>query len=422
MVKCSGFTQSVPTMQKLFRINIPQYPRQFWLLFWGMLISFAGVSMIWPYLMIYVSARLDLPMTATASLMTVNATSGLIATFIAGPIADRTGRKGTMVVGLVVTGLSYWAMIYADSMMAFFIIMLIRGLANPLYRVGADAMIADLIPEGKRADAYALSRLSKNIGIAIGPAVGGFVTSASYNIAFFIAMICLVTFGLVTALFLKETLDKNAIQETSIPQSQMAGFRTIFQDKVFLVFIGAFTLTQICGAIMWVLLAVYGKNNFNIPENQYGFIPMTNALMVVLMQMYITNITKKKHSLWMQSIGATIYAIGVGSIAFGDSFWDFWGSIVVLTVGEMILVPMATTYVADMSPADMRGRYMSVFALTWGVSTGIGPVLGGFLNDQFSPQAIWYGGGFIGLVGALWLVSQAIKSKPAPTEIVQPTS
>ena len=394
-------------MIKLFRFPRNEFPRQFWLLFWGMLISFAGVSMIWPYLMIYVSARLDLPMTATASLMTVNAMAGLLATFIAGPITDRIGRKGIMVVGLVVTGLSYMAMIYANTMVDFFVLMLIRGLANPLYRVGADAMIADLIPQGKRADAYALSRLSKNIGIAIGPAIGGFVASTSYDVTFFIAMISLVSFGLVTALFLTETLDKSAIEENIATSSQRAGFRIILQDKAFLVFIGAFTLTQICASIMWVLLAVYGKDNFNILESQYGFLPMTNALMVVILQIYITNITKRKPSLWIQFIGAMIYALGVGSIAYGNSFWDFWGSILVITVGEMILVPMATTYVADMAPADMRGRYMSVFALTWGVAIGVGPVVGGFLNDLISPQAIWYGGGVIGILGALWFLVQA---------------
>ncbi len=406
-------------MQKLFRLNFADYPRQFWLLFWGMLISFAGVSMIWPYLMIYVSARLALPMTATASLMTINATAGLLATFIAGPITDRAGRKGTMVVGLMVTGVSYLAMIFADSMIEFIILMLVRGLANPLYRVGADAMIADIIPQGKRADAYALSRLSKNIGIAIGPAVGGFVTATSYNIAFVFAMIGLVAFGLVTALLLKETLDKSAIQESQTSSWQFAGFGTILRDRTFLVFAGAFTLTQICASIMWVLLAVYGKDNFNIPESQYGFIPMTNALMVVVLQVYITQKTKHRPSLWMQSLGAIIYALGVGSIAFGDSFWDFWISIIVMTFGEMILVPMATTYVADLAPADMRGRYMSVFSLAWDVATGIGPVVGGVLNDQISPRAIWYGGGLIGLLGAMWFVSQALRGKPALEEELQ---
>ena len=60
-------------MRRLFKLD---FPRQFWLLFWGMLISTIGGSMIWPFLMIYVSERLNLPLT-TASLMTINATWGL---------------------------------------------------------------------------------------------------------------------------------------------------------------------------------------------------------------------------------------------------------------------------------------------------------------------------------------------------------
>ena len=76
------------------------YPRQFWLMFWGMLISTIGTSMIWPFLMIYVSERLHLPLTAVASLMTLNAAMGLVSSFIAGPLIDRVGRKWVMVVSL----------------------------------------------------------------------------------------------------------------------------------------------------------------------------------------------------------------------------------------------------------------------------------------------------------------------------------
>ena len=69
------------------------YPSQFWLLFWGYLISTIGASMIWPFLMIYVSERLQMPLTTTASLMTVNAATGLIFSFIGGSLIDRAGRK-----------------------------------------------------------------------------------------------------------------------------------------------------------------------------------------------------------------------------------------------------------------------------------------------------------------------------------------
>jgi MFS family permease len=113
----------------------------------------------------------------------------------------------------------------------------------------------------------------------------------------------------------------------------------------------------------------------------------------------------------MMALGAFIYAIGVGSIAFATSFWGFLTSMVVITCGELILVPTATTYVANIAPPDMRGRYMGIFTLCWGVATGIGPVLGGFLNDNISPVSIWYGGGLIGLMGALLFLNQFRKKQ-----------
>jgi len=89
-------------MLDLFKRARSEYPSQFWLMFCGMLISTIGASMIWPFLMVYVSGRLHLQLTATASLMTLSSAVGLVASFIAGPIVDRFGRKWVMVISLVV--------------------------------------------------------------------------------------------------------------------------------------------------------------------------------------------------------------------------------------------------------------------------------------------------------------------------------
>jgi MFS family permease len=392
-------------MTRILRFSHTDYPSQFWLLFWGMLISTAGASMIWPFLMIYVSERLELPMTSVASLMTLNAAAGLVASFIVGPITDRTGRKITMIIGLAATGLLYLAMIPAETLLTFAILMTLRGFFNPLYRVGADAMVADLIPEADRADAYALTRLSKNVGVALGPAVGGFVATASYSFAFWAAAIGLIAFSLLMTFYATETLptgDPTRLQG----KTGVRSYGAIFVDRPFMFFVFAFTLAQIGSTIVWVLMGVYAKQNYGILENQYGFIPMTNALMVVILQVYVTRVSKNYNSHLMLGLGAFLYAGGVTSVAFSNGFWGFWLSMVIITTGELILVPTATTLVANLAPQDMRGRYMSIFSLSWGVAAGIGPVVGGALNDNISPQAIWFGGGFIGLLGALWFFLQ----------------
>src|SRR4030042_3781644 len=123
--------------------------------------------------------------------------------------------------------------------------------------------------------------------------------------------------------------------------------------------------------------------------------------MVVLFQVFVTHKTKSHRPLPVMTIGTLFYTLGVGSVAFGHSFIGFWISIVIMTIGELILMPTASAYVAGLAPTDMRGRYMSIAGLSWSVAAGIAPLMGGYLNDNVSPVATWYGGIAIGIIGIL---------------------
>lgn len=384
-------------LQRLSHLR-KEYPSQFWLLLWGMLISTIGASMIWPFLMIYVSERLDQPLTSVAVLITVNSVFGLVFSFISGPIIDRVGRKWVMVISLGVNGLVYVLMSQASTLPSFIWLMALGGAFNPLYRVGADAMMADLIAPEKRTEAYSLLRMGNNVGVALGPAIGGFIATISYTVAFSFAAGGMIIYGVLVALLARETLPEKSTAAQA--PERFGGYGKIFRDGPFMSFIGAFTLTQICAAIMWVLLSVYAKQNFGVPENQYGLIPTTNALMVVFFQLAVTRLVRPYPAMSILALGTLIYAVGLGSVALGQGFWGFWLSMVVFTVGELILTPTATTRAANLAPPEMRGRYMSIFGLTWSVAAGIGPVLGGILNDQVGPASIWLGGMVIGFISA----------------------
>lgn len=378
------------------------YPRQIWLLFWGTLISTTGMSMIWPFLVVYISEQLALPLTTITSLIALNSVMSLATSFIAGSIADRMGRKWAMVVSLAVNGLAFLAMIPATTYLHYAVLMAIRGAFQPLYRVGNDAMLADLVPADQRADAYALNRLGKNVGVAMGPALGGVFITISYGITFAIASAGTIFFSVLIALFAFETLPEAARKAAEDKLSPtLTGFRKIFTDRIFMTFILAFTLRQVGASILWVLLAAYAKQNYGISENLYGLIPTTNALMVVFLQLPVTRKTKHYQPLKIMGWGTLLYGLGVGSIALGGGFWGFWISMVIVTLGELMVIPTASSYTANRAPEKLRGRYMSILALTWGAGSMIGPLLGGFLNDQINPVAIWWGGGAAGTLGAL---------------------
>jgi len=118
----------------------------------------------------------------------------------------------------------------------------------------------------------------------------------------------------------------------------------------------------------------------------------------------VTAITRRHKTLPVLAVGMLIYAVGVGSVALMSGFWGFWLSMVVLTFGELTLVPTASKFVADLSPADMRGRYMSLYWLSWGISRATAPLIGGALSDSFGPRSIWMGGLVIGLASVLGLM------------------
>ncbi len=373
------------------------YPRSFWFIFSGMLVSAAGGSMIWPFLTIFMRQELDVPLATIGVLLTIHSIAGLLATSVAGPAVDRFGRKAAMILGLVAGAGATLGMSQAKTLVAWGGLLVISGAFGPMVRVASNSMIADLVEPDRRHDAYALLRMGNNVGVAIGPMVGGFVTSISYAIAFYAGASAQLFFAMLVMAFVPET----APREERQTETRAGGYGPVLRDRAFLAFCGVYAIAGVAYSMMMVLLPVYGKENFGVMEKQYGFIMATNAAMVVFFQYGITRITQRFPELRVLAVGALFYALGVGSVAWGWGFSTFLISMVILTIGEMIMIPTSTALTANMAPVDMRGRYMGLYSLTWGIGFGIGPVIGGILNDNLAPAAIWYAGMAFGLVGAL---------------------
>ncbi len=382
----------------------------------GIVLATAGGSMIWPFLTIYASGKLDLPLSKVATLISINAGTGLIASLLAGTLADRVGRKIVMNFSLTVNGIAYFLLMYAHTYPQFAALMVLVGLSNPLYQVGADAMLADMIPPEKRTDAYSINRIANNAAFALGPAIGGFLAVHSYDLAFYCAGLGFLTYSVLLFFLAKETLvvtPKPASSHTGV-QEILHSYSPVMRDKSFMAFMFSLSIGLIAPTLLWVLMAIYSKTNYGIPENLYGWIPTTNALMCVFIQYPVTSITRRYNPLPVITVGMLIYALGTGSVALMNGFWGFWLSMVILTLGELTLVPTTSKYVADLAPAHLRGRYMSVQWLGWGVARTLAPIIGGYLNDNIAPQAIWIGGLLIGLTSTLGLFLLSRASAPEP--------
>jgi MFS family permease len=390
-----------------FQSTYTAFPRQFWLIAAGALASSAGSSLVWPFQFIYISRTLALSLSTVATLISLSACAGLAVSSIGGAIADRLGRKPVMVAAQAGYALAWVLMSLARSYLGFLAALTLINACQPLYSVGSDAMMADLVEPPRRPTGYSVLRIMNNAGIALGPAIGGWIVARSYPAAFRCAAVAMGGYSLLLLFRVRESRPRCKGGPRPAARESVSGFRQVVRDRSFMLFAGLVTLGLVPPLMLWTLLALYTKQQFGLPEQLYAWLPMTNALMCVFVQLPVTRLTRGLRPLATLGLGMLIYAMGVGSVAVMGSFPGFWLSMVILTFGELIVMPTGTAFVANRAPVAFRGRYMSVFWMTWGLARALAPLAGGLLSDHLGPRSVWIGGLLIGLVATLGLALMA---------------
>ncbi|MBI3536048.1 MAG: MFS transporter [Chloroflexi bacterium] len=375
-----------------------EFPRQFWILIGGTFINSFGAGMLFPFLTLYLFQSLGVSMTLVGVLLSLWSVSGLIGQLAGGSLADRIGRKPMMAFSLGASALFVilFGIVSALPLVALAIFLL--GITGNAFQPARDAMIADLIPEAKRAQAFALTRIAHNIGIGVGPALGGFLAAYSYVWLFAgNALFTFLFFGL-TLIWIQETKPTRAASSANSRVS--ASFADVFRDARLIIFCVGAVSVVVAASQMFTVLPVFMKNTNGLGENYFGWIMTTNAAMVVTLQYAITRAGARFPRLPYAAVGALFYGVGAASIAVATTFPHFILAMGIVTIGEMIFAPTATAIIADLAPVELRGRYMAMLGLTWTVGFGIGPILGGLISDTIAPRAAWLPAGLAAIVGA----------------------
>jgi MFS family permease len=378
--------------------------------------------MIWPFVTVIIRERLEIPLTTAALLLTIQSIASLLSTLIVSSIMDKLGRKIPIVIGLVGSAIALVGMATANTFEQWAILMAFYGIFTPVFNIGVNTMVADIVEPENRSPAYALIRMISNAGIAIGPVIGGIlVTLLSFDAVYYLIAIIYVVLTIFVLIMVQETMP-DTLESTDDTPITNEGYGFILRDTVFMGMFVMFMLVMFGNTQIFVLLPVFAKENYGLVESQYSLLLTINATMVVLFQYAITKFTDRYDPLPVMAFAALLYAIGLGSVAVGYNLPTFAISMIIVTLGELMLMPTTLTFVANIAPVELRARYMGILGLGWPLAAGIGPVIGGALNDNFSPVAMWIGASGLALVGGVGFVAimlyrrrEKVKQMPVPS-------
>jgi MFS family permease len=376
---------------KKFKDTYHEYPRRFWAVVVISFIDRIGGTMLFPFFALYITQKFQVGMTQAGLVLGLFSIFGLIGNAIGGALTDKYGRRNLILFGLVFSALSTLSLGLVNDFRVLIPVAAFIGLLSDVAGPAHGAMIADILPARQRQEGFGILRVVANMSWIIGPTIGGFVAARSYFALFVMDAVISCFVALLFYRFIPET--KAHKLDEKQPQGLLEtfkGYRLVLRDKAFLAFIVATILMTLVYLQMYNSLSVFLRDVHGIQPQGYGFLLTTSAIVVILFQFGVTRRVRGRPPFLVMGLGALFYMVGFGMFGLVSVYWLFVAAIVVITIGEMIIMPTSQALAANFSPEEMRGRYMAVYGFTYGAPAAIAPAVAGLIMDNLNPNLVWY--------------------------------
>jgi MFS family permease len=388
-----------------------EFPSKFWIVVLVSFIDGIGGTLLFPFFSLYITQKFNIGMTQAGIILGAFSLFGLVGSMAGGALTDKFGRRRLILFGLVFSALSTLLLGLANTLAILYPLVVVIGLLSNIAGPAHNAMIADLLPEKQRSEGFGILRVVANLAWIIGPTIGGLVAAQSFFMLFVIdsALSCIVAFMFYK--LIPETKPADASEKSrneSIWQT-VAGYRHVLRDFAYMAFLLASMLMLVVYQQMYNTLPVYLRDTHGFTPSMYGFLLTSSAITVVLFQFWVTRRVKDRPPFLMMALGTVFYALGFSMFGLVSAYALFVLAVVIITIGEMILMPISQALAANFAPVEMRGRYMAVFGLCWAIPSMVGPGAAGWVLDNFNPNLLWYVGGILCVLSALSFFALQLK-------------
>ena len=385
-------------------------PREVWLLFATNLINRAGM-MVLPFLVLYLTRELGFSLARAGSMLALYGASAIIFGPIGGRLSDRIGALPVMRVSLIASGCVLLLFPLAKSFAAVAAMTVLWAGCAEMFRPASLAAITHVVAPGQRRQAFALNRLAINLGMSIGPALGGFLATVSFRAMFAVDAVTTLLAGAVLALTPWRPFS-GVNSEAANRHGETIGPATILHDTLFLVFLGGVFLVGMVFFQHESALPLYLVQYLSLSPAFYGMLFTINTLLIVALEVPIITATAHWPNTRSLIFGCMLFAIGFGALGVIASPGGVIATVVVWTFGEMLLFPAMAAHMAEIAPENRRGAYMGAYSMSMSIALTVGPWMGTQLLAAFGPVTVWSVMFALGALAALLMVFSVPRRRP----------
>jgi len=356
-------------------------------------------NMAFVFLVIYLTQHVGFSLVQASTVFAAFCASSLITGLLGGSLVDKVGAARILMIILIANGIVLLIFPLLHSYLSIILMSLMWGLTYGLYRPASSTLVSHLSAPGIHKIAFSLYRLALNLGMSVGPAVGGYLASYSYSAIFITNGIANLLASAVLIAGLSRTTWFN-YRPTSEHKFSFS-IKWIKHDAVLRIFL----LGMIPIAMVFFqsesTLPVFLNRDLHLPLSFYGWLFTLNTLMIVFLELFLNVAMMNWPYRTNFIIGSLLNAVGFVGLMFASKGWHVILLTMIWTLGEMVIFPSASSYIAEIAPTAHRGSYMSLFGTATNLGMLLGPWGGAIVMEQFGGKGLWFACGVCGLFATI---------------------
>lgn len=400
--------------------DLRHLPKSTWYVCLASLVNRAG-TMVLPFLTLYLTQERHLDARSAGSIAGLYGIGGLIAGPLSGYLCDRFGAARVVRLSLLGVVALLCTLPALGATWAAAVGVFVFALANETFRPASVILARVDVPKERLRQSYGAHRLAVNLGLSVGPAIGGLLVVFSFRSIFYVnAVAALGAAWLIQRGFFRNrpTGSRDDVPGENERLRPSAIFHAMTDRRM-----AWFTLA------LFPIVAVFFQYESTMPlflirdlglaEWHYGMLFTVNTLLVAAIEIPLLAATQRYSHRTILLAGTAATALGFGGLAFVTGFSGTLVTVFLWTVGEILLFPQAQAYVTEIAPPSREGTYTGILTAFYNLGLTLGPPLGSYIYQGAGHRTLWLACLGAGGVSML-LISRVREGHPALRLIAAP--
>ncbi|MGW8885839.1 MFS transporter [Streptomyces sp. NPDC055749] len=383
--------------EQRFRDALRGLPVRVWIISLGILVNQVG-NFLPVFIVLYLTER-GYSAGAAGLVLGVSGVGKVLGNAVGGHLADRIGRRWTIVLSAVTTAGPTALVPFLGPLPLIVAVVGLIGVTSQIYRPAAAALLVDAVTTNQqRLAAFGVFRFAMNVGAALGGVMGGVLAGASYAVLFLGNAAACLLFGVVVAMLLRDAPKSRSVPDDADAQADRAvGYRQVLADRTLVRFLLMTVVAEFVYIQSTVGLPLH-VSDVGLSPGDFGLLIGLNGLLVLVLELPITGAVARFRPEYVLAVGNLVTGVGLALTGFMSSMVLLSVTVLIWTLGEMMTSTISQAYLGSLAPPHMVGRYQGLHGVAYATGTGAGPLIGGAVY-AIGPWALW------ALIGAAGLLS-----------------